>query len=70
MKLSDIVSGANLTLYPKVALVLFLLAFVIVLVRTFHPGARAEQERAAALPLDDANDRFANDRFAATTPEA
>lgn len=65
MKLSDIMSGANLTLYPKVALVLFLLAFVVVLVRTFNPGARAEQARAAGLPLDDVNDRFA-----AHTPEA
>lgn len=69
MKLSDIVSGANLTLYPKVALVLFLLAFVIVLVRTLAPGAREEQARAAALPLDDANDRFAAPRGEAPRPE-
>ena len=62
MKLSDIVSGAHLTLYPTIALLLFLFAFLIVLVRTFRPAARAEQAHAAALPLEDANDRFAGPR--------
>ena len=59
MKLSDIMSAADLTLYPQIALVLFLLAFVIVLARLLLPGRRAVWERRAALPLDDVNDRFA-----------
>ena len=60
MKLSDIMSAADLTLYPQIALVLFLLAFVIVLARLPLPGRRAVRERRAALPLDDVNDRFAS----------
>lgn len=59
MKLSDIMSAAGLTLYPRIALVLFLLAFLIVIVRLLLPGRRAQWERTAALPLDDVNDRFA-----------
>lgn len=58
MKMSDIMSAANLTFYPKVALVLFLLAFVLVVVRTWAPSSRAEMAHGATLPLDDVNDRF------------
>ena len=58
MKLSDVVSAAGLTLYPKIALVLFLLAFAIVVVRILLPGRRAQWARHAALPLEDVNDRF------------
>jgi hypothetical protein len=60
MKLSDIMSAADLTLYPKIALVLFLVAFAIVVVRLLLPGRRGVWERRAALPLDDVNDRFAS----------
>lgn len=62
MKLSDIMSAANLTLYPRIALVLFLLAFLLVVVRIYWPGARAQFAHAASLPLDDVNDRFATGR--------
>ncbi|HEY0971652.1 MAG TPA: CcoQ/FixQ family Cbb3-type cytochrome c oxidase assembly chaperone [Gemmatimonadales bacterium] len=62
MKLSDIMSAANLTLYPRIALVLFLFAFLLVVVRIYWPGARAQFAREAALPLDDVNDRFATGR--------
>jgi hypothetical protein len=58
MKLSDIMSAAGLTLYPQIALVLFLVAFAIVLARILLPGRRALWERRASLPLDDVNDRF------------
>ena len=58
MKLSDIMSAANLTIYPRVALILFLLAFIIVVVRLLMPGHRAQWEHTASLPLDDVNDRF------------
>jgi hypothetical protein len=60
MKLSDIMSAAGLTIYPRVALVLFLCAFVIVLVRLLLPGRRDVWARRASLPLDDVNDRFAS----------
>lgn len=60
MKLSDIMSAAGLTIYPRIALILFLLAFLIVVVRLLLPGRRAQWEHTAALPLDDVNDRFAS----------
>ncbi|HEY7568109.1 MAG TPA: cbb3-type cytochrome c oxidase subunit 3 [Gemmatimonadaceae bacterium] len=53
MKLSDIVSAAGLSWYAEVALVLFMLAFVLVLWRVFKPSLKAKYERAARLPLDD-----------------
>ena len=59
MRMSDIVSNAGLAFYPQVALVLFLVAFAIVLVRTFLPAAQPLWERAGRLPLDDPNDAFA-----------
>ena len=62
MKLSDIMSAADLTIYPRIALVLFLFAFLLVVVRIFWPGARAQFAHDAALPLDDVNDRFATGR--------
>lgn len=58
MKLSDIVSAADLTLYPQIALVLFLVAFAIVLARLLWPGRKDVWQRRARLPLDDVNDRF------------
>ena len=59
MRMSDIVSHAGLAFYPQVALVLFLLAFAIVVVRTFLPGAQPLWERAGRMPLDDPNDIIA-----------
>jgi cbb3-type cytochrome oxidase subunit 3 len=53
MSLTDLMSGANLDGYAQVALLLFLLAFVIVVARLFAPGRRAFFDRAARLPLDD-----------------
>lgn len=58
MKLSDVVSGAGLAIYAEIALVLFLLAFVGVVLRLYWPGrggaARdAALAASARLPLDD-----------------
>jgi cbb3-type cytochrome oxidase subunit 3 len=53
MSLTDLMSGANLDAYAQVALLLFLLAFVIVVIRLFTPGRRAFFDRAARMPLDD-----------------
>lgn len=52
MSLRDIVSNADLSLYPQVALCLFLAAFVAVALRVVLRGSAAEWERAAALPLE------------------
>jgi cbb3-type cytochrome oxidase subunit 3 len=53
MRLSDIMSAANLSAYAEVALVIFCLAFVAIVVRTWAPSRRAELEAAARIPLDD-----------------
>lgn len=50
MSLRDIVSHADLTLYPKVALFLFLLAFLLVVVAVIRGDSA--WERAAQLPLE------------------
>lgn len=54
MKLSDIMSHAGLSGYAQVALVLFVIAFVAIVIRTFMPSRNAELMEAALLPLDDA----------------
>jgi cbb3-type cytochrome oxidase subunit 3 len=55
MKLSDVVSAAGLSWYAEVALVLFILAFVLVLWRVFKPSAKAKYDQASRIPLDDDN---------------
>lgn len=54
MKLSDVMSAAGLSTYAVVALVLFVIAFLAIVVRTFAPGSAAQHARDARLPLDDA----------------
>jgi cbb3-type cytochrome oxidase subunit 3 len=53
MRLSDIMSGLDLTIFPKVALVIFLGVFVAVVTRALARSRRAEFSRAASMPLDD-----------------
>jgi cbb3-type cytochrome oxidase subunit 3 len=53
MKLSDIMSHAGLSMYAQVALVLFLIVFIAIAIRTFLPSRRLEMDEAARLPLDD-----------------
>jgi cbb3-type cytochrome oxidase subunit 3 len=52
MRLSDIVGHAGLAFYTEVALVLFVLVFVGVVVRTWRPSRRAELEAQRLLPLE------------------
>ncbi|MEO7361533.1 MAG: CcoQ/FixQ family Cbb3-type cytochrome c oxidase assembly chaperone [Gemmatimonadaceae bacterium] len=54
MKLSDIMSNAGLSGYAEVALVLFVLAFVVIVIRTFLPSRQRELDAIARLPLEDA----------------
>ena len=44
MKLADIVSAAGLAWYAQVALVLFVLAFLLVLWRVFKPSLKAKYD--------------------------
>jgi cbb3-type cytochrome oxidase subunit 3 len=53
VKLSDIVGGSGLAWYAEVALVLFFLAFLLVVWRVFKPSLKAKYDRAARMPLDD-----------------
>ncbi|HTO92343.1 MAG TPA: CcoQ/FixQ family Cbb3-type cytochrome c oxidase assembly chaperone [Candidatus Sulfotelmatobacter sp.] len=51
-KLSDIVSHAGLHGYAEVALVLFLIAFLLILLRVLSPRRKQELEDLARLPFD------------------
>jgi cbb3-type cytochrome oxidase subunit 3 len=53
MKLSDVVSHSGLSGYAVVALVLFVVAFVAVVLWALRPGAAARMRDDARLPLDD-----------------
>ena len=53
MKLVDVMSGAGLSTYAIVALLLFVLAFLAIVVRTFAPGAAARHQADARLPFSD-----------------
>ena len=54
MKLSDVVSGASgLAIYAEVALVLFLVAFIAVLVQIASKRPAADFEHTRDLPLED-----------------
>jgi hypothetical protein len=50
--LSDTVGASGLSLYPQVALLIFLAVFVLVALRAAL-SLRGDCERAAALPLED-----------------
>lgn len=53
MKLVDVMSAAGLSGYAIVALLLFVAAFLMVLVMILAPGSSERMNRAAQLPLDD-----------------
>lgn len=69
MKLSDIVSHANLAFYPEVALVLFLFVFALVCLRVFVFSTKREMDAAARIPLGD-DDRADRARSAASKGDA
>ncbi|WP_396201389.1 cbb3-type cytochrome oxidase subunit 3 [Gemmatimonas sp.] len=53
MKLSDIMSYADLSNYAEIALVLFLGVFIAITIRTFLPSRRRELYEASLLPLEE-----------------
>lgn len=53
MRLSDIMSHAGLAGYAEIALILFMVAFIAIVIRIFRPGRRQEMQAAARMPLDD-----------------
>ena len=55
--LTDVVSGAGLSVYAEVALVIFLVAFVGIVISLFAPGKRRMYEHLRRLPIEDDKDR-------------
>ncbi len=53
MRLSDIMSNAGLAGYAEIALILFLAAFIAIVVATFLPSRKSEMDRVARLPFED-----------------
>jgi cbb3-type cytochrome oxidase subunit 3 len=53
MKLADVMSASGLSGYAIVALLLFVAAFVMVLMMILAPGSSARMNAAARLPLED-----------------
>jgi cbb3-type cytochrome oxidase subunit 3 len=53
LRLSDIMSHAGLSGYAVVAMILFMLAFIAIVIRTAQRSRRDEYEHAAHLPLED-----------------
>ncbi len=51
MKLSDVMSAANLAVYAEVGLLIFLMVFLAVCVRVLWPGQKAHFEQLAGIPL-------------------
>ena len=61
MRLSDVMSHSGLAWYAEVGLVLFLVAFAAIVVRTMWPSRRDEMDRASRLPLDNGTTPPKND---------
>ena len=53
MKLSDIMAAAGLSGWAQVALILFLVAFILIGIAIFAPSRKSEFDRASRIPLDD-----------------
>ena len=53
MRLSDIMGAAGLSAYAEVAMILFLVAFGVIVIATFAPGRQKTFDAASRMPLDD-----------------
>jgi cbb3-type cytochrome oxidase subunit 3 len=53
MRLSDIMGAANLSVYAEIAMILFIAAFVAIVIAIFAPGAQRTYDAASRMPLDD-----------------
>ena len=53
MKLSDVMSAADLSVYAQVGLVLFMLVFLAVLVRVMWPGQSHLDDELVRIPFSD-----------------
>jgi cbb3-type cytochrome oxidase subunit 3 len=53
MKLSDVVGNAGLSTFAEIAMIVFLVAFVAIVVRLFWPSRKDPLERQRFIPLED-----------------
>jgi cbb3-type cytochrome oxidase subunit 3 len=53
MSLTDLMSNTGLHGYAEVALIAFMIAFALIVWRTFSRRSKAAHDRAARLPFDD-----------------
>ncbi len=53
MRLADVMSHAGLAGYAEVAMILFLLAFLAIVIATYRPSKKREMDAASRLPLED-----------------
>lgn len=53
MRLSDIMGAANLSVYAEIAMILFIVAFIVIVIATFLPGRKRTYDAASRMPLDD-----------------
>ena len=51
--MTQIISALGLWFYPTVAMVIFLVVFVLTMAWHLHPGRRPVHIRAASLPLEE-----------------
>jgi cbb3-type cytochrome oxidase subunit 3 len=53
MKLSDVMSHANLAFYAEVAMLIFMATFIGIVIWLFWPSRRDALERHRSMPLSD-----------------
>jgi len=53
MTVRDIMQRAGISIYGEIALIVFIVLFLIILWRVYAPSRRAEMQHMAELPLDD-----------------
>jgi hypothetical protein len=53
MSFTDLMSGAGLSIYAQVALVIFMAVFVAIVLRTFAPSRSQVMDELSRLPLED-----------------
>ena len=53
MRLSDIMGAANLSVYAEIAMILFIVAFVAIVIAVFSRRRQRTYDAASRMPLDD-----------------
>ena len=53
MRLADVMSHAGLAGYAEVAMILFLLAFLVIVIATYRPSSKKDMDAASRLPFED-----------------